>query len=437
MPLPGIIRSMARHDVTVVSAALVVAWAGSLWGQRPIPVRRLTTVASTDSGVVSSVDAIHVMSDGHVLLNDGGRLRLLLFDSTLKRFTIRADTGAGAPMNYGVGQNAGTGNGEILPFIGDSVAFVDIPAKSLAIVDARGHFGRITTPPVVADMPSFGGGPSGVPGFDRRGRLYYRIDARLLPRPGTSTKEGAETSYVHVDSAAIVRADFDARRVDTVAKLHATQRAKVIRITRATPDGYVFGASVSQTYDPLPSTDEWAYLGDGTVAIVRGQDYHVDWFLPDGRRESTPKMPFDWRRVTDAEKQRMVDSVRHRLDSAYDASIARLVKANPGRTAASLAASRARPEVVTANELPDYYPPVRAGSQMRADPDGNLWILPTTSLQAKGGYLYDVVNRKGEIIERVQFPEGRALAGFGPKSIVYMQVPAGYSWPRLERARII
>ena len=126
-----------------------------------------------------------------------------------------------------------------------------------------------------------------------------------------------------------------------------------------------------------------------------------------------------------------IDSTR-----PIDATIAQLVSQYPGRTAASVARSVNRAEVIPAAELPDYYPPVRAGSQMRADPDGNLWILPTTSIQAKGGYLYDVVNRKGEIVERVQFPEGRALAGFGPKGIVYMLVPTAYAWARLERARI-
>ena len=113
-----------------------------------------------------------------------------------------------------------------------------------------------------------------------------------------------------------------------------------------------------------------------------------------------------------------------------------MVSLYPARSAASITAAVNRAEVIPATELPDYYPPVRAGSQMRADPDGNLWILPTTSIQAKGGYLYDVVNRKGEIVERVQFPEGRALAGFGPRGILYMLVPSGYAWARLERARI-
>jgi hypothetical protein len=95
-----------------------------------------------------------------------------------------------------------------------------------------------------------------------------------------------------------------------------------------------------------------------------------------------------------------------------------------------------RPEVLRPDELPDYFPPVRAGAPMRVDPAGNLWILPTTSSQAKGGLLYDVVNRKGEVTERVQLPEGRALAGFGAGGTVYFAVPGQRNSARLERALI-
>jgi hypothetical protein len=34
--------------------------------------------------------------------------------------------------------------------------------------------------------------------------------------------------------------------------------------------------------------------------------------------------------------------------------------------------------------------------------------------------LYDVINRKGEIESRVQFPPGYVLAGFGEKGVVYV-----------------
>jgi hypothetical protein len=43
---------------------------------------------------------------------------------------------------------------------------------------------------------------------------------------------------------------------------------------------------------------------------VRGIDYRVDYLHPDGTRTSSPKPPYDWQRLTDADRQRMVDSVR-------------------------------------------------------------------------------------------------------------------------------
>ena len=61
------------------------------------------------------------------------------------------------------------------------------------------------------------------------------------------------------------------------------------------------------------------------------------------------------------------------------------------------------------------------------------WILPTTSTNAANGLTYDVVNRKGEVVERVQLPKDRALAGFGPHNVVYLtRNEAGKAY--LERA---
>lgn len=68
-----------------------------------------------------------------------------------------------------------------------------------------------------------------------------------------------------------------------------------------------------------------------------------------------------------------------------------------------------RPDMsLEAAEWPDYYPPIRMGT-VKSDADGNVWLLPTTSVLSDGGLVYDVVNRTGETIERVKFPPGRKL----------------------------
>ena len=82
-----------------------------------------------------------------------------------------------------------------------------------------------------------------------------------------------------------------------------------------------------------------------------------------------------------------------------------------------------------------YQSSISPGS-VRADLDNNLWIVPRTAVGAgTTGLLYDVVNRKGEIIERVSFPKGRVLAGFGPGGVVYLLNTDGKS-SLLERASI-
>ena len=62
--------------------------------------------------------------------------------------------------------------------------------------------------------------------------------------------------------------------------------------------------------NPLPVVDEWAVLSDGAVALVRGRDYHIDWVNPDGSRTSSPKIPFEWQRLSDEDKVAFIDSVK-------------------------------------------------------------------------------------------------------------------------------
>ena len=76
---------------------------------------------------------------------------------------------------------------------------------------------------------------------------------------------------------------------------------------------------------------------------------------------------------------------------------------------------------VPANELPDYKPPFFGGS-VRADTEGNLWIRTIPTKAIPGGPVYDVINKKGELVERVQVPENRTIVGFGAGGTAYLAV---------------
>lgn len=73
-------------------------------------------------------------------------------------------------------------------------------------------------------------------------------------------------------------------------------------------------------------------------------------------------------------------------------------------------------------EYTSFYAPGRRGG-----------ILPTTSVSAAGGFTYDVVNRNGDVFERVQLPKGHVLVGFGAHNVVYLTKIDGKA-TYLERA---
>ena len=84
------------------------------------------------------------------------------------------------------------------------------------------------------------------------------------------------------------------------------------------------------------------------------------------------------------------------------------------------------------NDVPDYFPPFKLGAS-RADADGNIWILTTAIVNRRP--VYDIVNRRGELFDRVQLPEFRTIAGFGP-GVVYMAVKDSTGVVHVERARV-
>ena len=282
--------------------------------------------------------------------------------------------------------------------------------------------------------------------------MIYVADGYIrLPKVGTVGPQ-----EVFVDSNPILRADLDARRVDTIARV-AKIKGEYSKIDRTQP------GKVIRTFlvNPLPVADQWAVISDGSLALVRGFDYHIDWIRSDGTKSSTPKLAFDWKRVTDAEKQKLIDSTlnahaeQNKLAAAtrdapppppppvdpITGQTTRQGGGGGGITQASFDRAGnlwvpASYEVVAMKDIPDYYPALRQGAVL-ADEDNHLWVLPTTSAQSKKGELvYDVINSKGELFQRVRVPLGRLIAGFGKGGVVYLLEGNKTSGFFLERTRL-
>jgi hypothetical protein len=393
-----------------------------------------------------------------VLVNDVEQRRLVLLDTVLGLASVVADTTPGTA-------NAYSGRvGSLIAYHADSSLFVDPQSMSMLVIDPAGKVTRVMSVPRSQDAMVLGNPMLGTPGFDASGKLVYRGMPRPMMRGGPGGAGGgggrggaAGSAGMHLpdppDSIALVRVDLASRQVDT---LTFTKIPKAKVDVQRDDNGRV---SVNVQMNPLPVVDDWAVTSDGSVAIVRGRDYHVDWIRPDGSRESSPKMPFAWQRMTDDDKAAFIDSLkaaRERMAASNPSSTGgnlpvigapagdggggqtRVMVMGPGAAGAAGAPGAAMPNnmnFLSASELPDYKPAFFAGST-RADADGNLWIRTIPTKAIAGGPVYDVVNSKGELVERVQVPKNRTIVGFGPGGIVYLLArEEGAANSTLEKAR--
>lgn len=386
-----------------------------------IPIRTLAPVAKV-SGTFGGVLGVRQLPGGRVLINDVVRRRLAVFDSTLTSFTVLADT-AGAGVKY-----TGVRGLALIPYLGDTTLFVDYDSRSLVVIGPDGKLGRTISAPIPRDALNMNGGRA-----DAQGRLVYRV---LLPVATIPMPDGSRAKARGADSAVIVRADFNTRKVDTIGRVRMYPPAGMVSSVDASGK-----RTFRRTENPVPPPiDEWTVLSDGTVAMVRGWDYHIDWIDTDGTRRSTPKMPFDWRRLTDQDKLAKIDSAKKILDSVT-AIGKNTNKVFTVRYGEGVLPTRGEESIVAIDYVPldsmgNYVAPLRSGA-VKADADGKLWIVPTTSSQAKGGLLYDVVNKKGELFERVQLPGNRDIIGFGPNGVVFLIWRDDANAYRIERTKVV
>jgi hypothetical protein len=411
------------------SVALVVSIAASLGAQQLPPIRQIGKLerVSSDSIVLASAQTAFAMPGGKVLFNDPRGRRVLLLDSTLANATVVADTTTATANAYG--NNFAT----LIRFRGDSALLIVPSTLSMFVIGPSGAIARTLAIPRPDDANLLFGFWS-EPGLGAGGKLIYIGSSRLPGMMTLGTKarlyqDGKPTSLGNsvladlrpVDSAQIVRTDFESRVLDTIAWVLTPKSRREVKT-----DAQGFATAFETTPDPLPIIDQWTVMRDGTLAMVRGRDFHVDWFDGARRVTSSQKIPFNWKKVDDAQKRALIDSTVKHWQAQYDETAAH----GRGRGGVPLVQQLVARAALA--DLPDYAPPF-AEHAVDSDNDGNLWIRTSETVDERP--VYYVVNRRGELIDRVQLPAFRTVIGFGP-SVIYMavQLPAGKV--RLERARV-
>ena len=417
-------------------AAIFCLLSATARAQKPA-VRQLGALERMSTAPFASVTQAVAISGGRVFVNDISGRRVLLLDSTLATISVVADTTDATAKAYG--RQAGT----LIRYRADTALFIDPASLSMLVLGPTGKTVRVLAIPRPDDAQMMIGDVFGMPGFDSRGRFLYRGGdpggSIILCCVGRAHATPARPAgpIAKPDTGFVLRVDLATRSVDTAATIKIETNKQ-----RINADGQGFFTSLEIARNPLPIVDDWAVTSDGSVAVVRGRDYHIDWLGADGRWTSSPKMAFEWQRLDDQRKQTLIDSSAKAMEAELEGVNRTLAGASASRggrggVATAGGARTATPIPMIAgrlalSDLPDYTPAFKTGA-VQGDAEGNLWIRTTTTRD--GRPVYDVVNRRGELVDRLQLPSFRTIAGFGP-GVVYMAVKDNSGNVHLERARI-
>ena len=439
---------MGKNQFVILSA--VGAFASTAGAQAKIPVRMLPAATATSTDTIASIAAVRQLPNGNVLVNDQTRRRLIMLDKDMKFVSLVADSTSSTNNAYGVRP------GGLMAYRGDSTLFIEPAGLSMLVIDPAGKIIRTMAAPRPNDVQFLIGGAAGNPGFDAQGRLIYRtVDMSSMMRGMRGMEAGKPAAAPTMpDTAALVRFDLATRKLDTVGFY------KILKPNMSMTQDANGGMRITSKQNPLPVVDEWAVMSDGAVAFVRGQDYHIDYVEANGKVVSTDKIPYEWQRMTDDDKQRFLDSTKVAIDTRNKAMAAAMASGdmagaqkaaesafggNAGGGAPQVFTMMSRgggdaprtnvtvgppggaapqlPEVemVPISDLSDYKPVFGPGS-VRADMDGRLWIRTIPTKPTTGGAIYEVIDRSGKLVDRIQVPAGTTIAGFGQGQIVYLGV---------------
>ena len=340
--------------------------------QEPAP-RRLTAVPLKVTVDLATVSGARELKDGRILISDAKRAAVYAIDPKTGT-TTQIGSAGGGEMQYAQPGGFYAGTADTVYLLDRGQARVSLISPAGAIVGTRsirrkGHSGSNDADPDLQQV-------------DARALSYF-LDRGL--------RLGASVGAVSTDSATLLRLDPSRQHLDTIAFLRQAQK----KVTQS-------DAHMQMTREIRGSPrDGWGVAGDGSVAIVRAAPYRVEWYSATGRVTRGPAISFEPVPYTSEEK----------------AAIA----ATDAKSAASIgmagAAGEERKTVAPAED--DLFAPAK----MAFDPtfvivssDGRVWVPRNQKFGIKS-VVYDVFDRQGERVDRVELPPRNRVIGFGPSSI--------------------
>jgi hypothetical protein len=381
-----------KAALLLLGAALIAR--GATADAQNVPTRQLNKPEAEYAEPFTAVGAVRELKDGRVIVSDPRDKIVQLIDLKSGRATKVGREGQG-PGEFSLPMG-------LVALPGDTTGIFDPLNQRYLLVMPDGKTGGfVSTRPVGDDdeRGGAGGGPvvrmggfgmTPPRGTDRSGFVYVQ---------GSPFQMGP-TGPVAQDSVPVMRFDRRKQTYEPVA---------YVRMPKG--NAQVSGNSGNMmvrigSANPFAARDEWAVAPDGRIAIVRADEYRVDWVSPNGQRTRGPVTPYTRTRVSDKHKKWWQESQRRRGQ-------AMMVTNENGRTSASVRPPQGAPE--ERNDWPEYFPPF-LGSGVQAAPNGHVWVLQAIASDDDTP-TYDVFDGSGKLAQRVQIPKRSRVVGFGNGSV--------------------
>lgn len=354
--------------------------------QTPV-VQRLERAEATLAHDFSLIRGVRELSDGRVLVSDQTEKKLMVVDFRGGSVRVLGREGSG-PQEYRL-------PGRLVALPGDTTLMLDPGNSRIAVIAPSGT--------IVRNIPSQRPGtvysidPTG---SDAQGRLYFEV-------PGWT-----QQPRLPGDSVVVVRWTPRTDRIDTLARIRSISYLQ----SRQTP---------GLPYVIFAPEDVWQVASNGDVALVRSNDYRVEWRRANGTMVRGPATPYQPLAVSAADKH---EYVRRFMDGALTGGRGDHLTALQQDEASAAKIAAMVPNQSFAATRPPFL-----DRAPRIDSNGSLWVERSGPLTAAP--VFDLFDSAGKRHGAASLPAGRRLITFG-NGVLYAIATDADGIQHLERYRL-